>query len=179
MAPPAAGEGRLRTELKETRRELFEAMDRAKSAEESAKEANEKFLRMAAEMENLRKRHRQEQLERMQYANGELLAKLLPLLDNFDRAIEHAPTAETAPGIEQWVDGILLVERQFRDLLESEGVLPIQSVGKQFDPNFHQAVMAEPSPDHPDGTITQELQRGYTLNDRVLRPSMVKVASNS
>jgi molecular chaperone GrpE len=179
MLPAGAGDGRLRNELKETRRELFEAIDRVKTAEESAEEANEKYLRLAAEFENLRKRHRQEQLERLQYANSELLVKLLPLLDNFDRALEHAPTREGAGAIEQWVNGMLLVERQFRELLESEGVVPIESVGQQFDPNFHQAVMADPSPDHEDGTITQELQRGYTLHDRVLRPSMVKVARNS
>jgi molecular chaperone GrpE len=128
-------------------------------------------------MDNIRRRHRQEQADRLQYANAELIAKLLPVLDNFHRALDHAEGPEGSA--EQLRNGLLMVVKQFEDILESEGVRAIEAEGKFFDPNLHQAVIAEPSEDHEEGQIVAELQRGYTLHDRVLRPSLVKVARNS
>ena len=77
-----------------------------------------------------------------------------------------------------WVEGMILVERKLRSVLEAEGVTPIESVGHPFDPNVHEAVVHEPTEDHPDNQVIGELQRGYRLHDRVIRPSLVRVANN-
>lgn len=159
-------------------REQLEAAEKAlEAARAEARESADRHLRLAAEMDNMRRRHRQEQVDRLQYGNAELITKLLPVLDNFHRALDHAPEDLEGPA-EQLRNGLLMVVKQFEDILASEGVTPIETEGKFFDPNLHQAVLAEPSADHEEGQITSELQRGYTLHDRVLRPSMVKVARN-
>ena len=159
--------------------EQLEAAEKAlEAARAEARENADRHLRLAAEMENMRRRHRQEQTDRLQYGNAELITRLLPVLDNFHRALDHAPEDLEGPA-EQLRNGLLMVVKQFEDILASEGVHPIETEGKFFDPNLHQAVLAEPSPDHEEGQITSELQRGYTLHDRVLRPSMVKVARDN
>ena len=182
----AAG-GRAPVERRSTKRgsdaDVREQMQAAEEAIEKARaEAREnadKYVRLAAEMDNLRKRHRQEQANQLQYANSELIIKLLPVLDNFYRALEHAPDAAEGEAPQEWISGLTLVLRQLEDLLAAEGVSPIESVGADFDPNLHQAVLAEPSDEHDEGKVIGELQRGYMLHDRVIRPSLVKVARNS
>jgi molecular chaperone GrpE len=160
-------------------RRLLEAAEQAlEEARAAASESTDKYVRLAAEMDNIRRRHRQEQLDQLQYANAELITKLLPVLDNFHRALDHAPESVEGPA-EQLRSGLLMIVKQFEDILESEGVRPIETEGQFFDPNLHQAVTAEPSPDYDEGQIIAELQRGYTLHDRVLRPSLVKVSRNS
>lgn len=163
----------------DVRATLDAAEEALEKARHEAKENAEKHVRLAAEIDNLRKRHRQEQAERLQYANSELINRLLPVVDNFHRALEHAPDAGEAEAPQEWVAGLTMVLRQLEDLLEAEGVKPIDAVGHDFDPNLHQAVMAEPSDEHEEGKVIAEMQKGYTLHDRVLRPSMVKVARNS
>jgi molecular chaperone GrpE len=96
------------------------------------------------------------------------------VLDDFDRALESVPADAHDP----WIEGVRLVERKMRSVLESEGVTPIESVGQPFDPNLHEAVVHEPTADHPDNQVIGELQRGYRMHDRVLRPSLVRVANN-
>jgi molecular chaperone GrpE len=108
------------------------------------------------------------------FANATLIGKLLAVLDDFDRALEHVPEDVH----EGWVDGVRLVERKLRGVLESEGVTPIEALGQEFDPTIHEAVVHEDTADHPDNEVIGELQRGYRLYDRVLRPSLVKVANN-
>lgn len=168
------------TKSKEHKRQLAAAEEAIESAKKDARDANERYLRVAAEMENVQRRHRQDRQEQLLYGNAELIKRILPVLDNFHRALEHAPeSVEGDPAVQQWVSGLLMVVRQFEDILESVGVEPIEAVGHAFDPNIHQAVMAEASGDHEDGEVIAELQRGYRLRERVLRPSMVKVASNN
>jgi len=181
--PPAVGgarrdrhrnaEGRPAGKEAELRRQLELLEETLEQTRKEASDARDAYLRTAAEMENVRRRHRQDQADRLQYGNAELIAKLLPVVDNFHRALEHAPA-----GDQQLVDGLLMILRQFEDVLASEGVTHIEAVGKPFDPSEHQAVVAEPSEEHEDGTVIDELQKGYRLHDRVLRPSMVKVARN-
>jgi molecular chaperone GrpE len=134
-----------------------------------------KLQRAAADMANMRRRHEQDRQEYVKRANEELIRSVLPVLDSFDLALAAIPE-----DLEDrtWVDGIVLVERQLRGVLERAGVSPIEAGGKVFDPNEHEAVMNEAS-DQPEGTVTGELQRGYKLHDRVIRPAMVKVATNS
>ena len=134
-----------------------------------------KLQRAAADMANMRRRHEQDRQEYVKRANEELIRSVLPVLDSFDLALAAIPEEMDD---RTWVDGIVLVERQLRGVLERAGVSPIEAGGKVFDPNEHEAVMNEAS-DQPEGTVTGELQRGYKLHDRVIRPAMVKVATNS
>jgi molecular chaperone GrpE len=130
--------------------------------------------RTAADFANYRRRVDEEREGLSQFSNSLLIAKLLAVLDDFDRALETVP-----PDIhEGWVDGVRLVERKLRNLLEAEGVTQIDALGEPFDPNLHEAVVYEETADHPDNQVIGELQRGYRLRDRVLRPSLVRVANN-
>jgi len=154
-------------ELDELRREL-------EAARAQADEHLRSWQRAAADLANVRRRSDEEREAMTIFANALLLAKLLPVLDDFDRALESVP----ADVHEGWVDGIRLVERKLLAALESEGVTPIEAVGQPFDPNLHEAVVHEATTDHPDNQVIGELQRGYRLRDRVLRPALVRVANN-
>ena len=178
--PPIWAVGGEKGKVKEYKKQLAAAEEALESARADARDANERYLRTAAEMENMRRRHQKDRTDQLLYGNADLILRILPLLDNFHRALDHVPTsAEDDPEVKAWVSGLLMVVRQFEDVLESAGVEAIVSVGEAFDPSLHQAVMAEPSDEHQDGHVIEELQRGYRLRDRVLRPSLVKVASNN
>ena len=99
---------------------------------------------------------------------------MLGVLDDFDRALESVP----AEAHDAWIEGVKLVERKLRGVLESEGVTAIEAVGQPFDPNLHEAVAHEETADHRDNEVIGEVQRGYRLHDRVIRPSLVRVANN-
>ncbi|HYM50064.1 MAG TPA: nucleotide exchange factor GrpE [Candidatus Limnocylindrales bacterium] len=142
------------------------------SARQEAQATFARYQRLAADFENYKRRTRQDLAERTQYANEELLRKLLPILDNFKRAIEHAPE-----GVDpQWYEGIKLVARQFEDILQAQGLSVIPAVGEKFDPAQHEAIAREETDAHEEGTVLEEMQPGYRLHDRVLRPTLVKVA---
>lgn len=131
-----------------------------------------KWQRAAADLANMRRRHEQERQEYMKQASAMLIAELLPVLDSFDRALASMP-----PELREltWIDGIVLVERQLRLVLERAGVKPIEAEGQPFNPTEHEALLHEES-DKPEDTVIGELQKGYKLYDRVLRPALVKVA---
>jgi molecular chaperone GrpE len=131
-----------------------------------------RYQRLAADFENYKRRTRQELADRTQYANEELLRKLLPILDNLHRALDHAPE-----GVDRnWFDGLRTVVRQFEDTLQAQGVSPIPAVGQKFDPSKHEAIAREETDEHEEGTVVEEMQPGYRLHERVLRPTLVKVA---
>ncbi|HVC18747.1 MAG TPA: nucleotide exchange factor GrpE [Vicinamibacterales bacterium] len=132
----------------------------------------DRLLRKTAEFENYRKRVERERQDLRDRAAADLLGDLLPLVDDFERALR----VETPSEAEAYRKGVDLIYRQLLDLLEKRGVRPIETTGVTFDPHLHQAVMHEPSPDHPDGAVIQELRRGYMLGNRLLRPALVKVA---
>jgi molecular chaperone GrpE len=132
----------------------------------------DRLLRTAAEFDNYRKRMDRERADLASYAATDVLLELLPIIDNFERALQAA----TAPEVEAFRKGVELIHKQMFDVLKKRGVKPIEALGADFDPNFHQAVIHESSPDHREGEVIQELQRGYLLGDRLLRPAMVKVA---
>lgn len=135
--------------------------------------AQEKQLRVFAEMENYKKRTARDQMEQLRYANEKLLKELLPVLDNLERALSHVKdSSERSP----WVEGVELTYRQFLDVLKKFGVSPIASVGESFDPSRHQAVTYLDTNEHPENHVAVELQKGYLYHERVLRPSMVAVA---
>ena len=106
---------------------------------------------------------------------ADVLTEILPILDNFERALQ----APAPPEADSFRKGIELIHKQMLEMLRKRGVKPIEAVGADFDPNFHQAVIHEASSGHREGEVTQELQRGYMLGDRLLRPAMVKVAKSS
>jgi molecular chaperone GrpE len=135
----------------------------------------EQRLRTLADFQNFRRRKEEERGADRQFANRELIIGLLPVLDNFERALA---AAEKTRSYDALVDGVRLTLRQLNDFLAKNGVNPIESLGKEFDPNFHEAVMRVEDGGHPENSVVEELQRGYVMHDRVLRPSMVKVAGN-
>ena len=142
------------------------------AARDEAQATFARYQRLAADFENYKRRTRQELADRTQYANEELLRKLLPILDNFKRALDHAPE-----GIDQnWYEGIKLVARQFEETLQAQGLSAIPAVGEKFDPTQHEAIASEETDEHAEGTVVEELQSGYRLHNRVLRPTLVKVA---
>ena len=139
-----------------------------------ADEATYNWQRSAADFANFKRRTDEERSVIGQVGTALLISKMLGVLDDFDRALASVP----ADAHDGWVEGVRLVERKLRTVLEAEGVTPIDALGQPFDPNLHEAVVHEPTSEHPDNTVIAELQRGYRLNDRVLRPAMVKVANN-
>ena len=148
-------------------------------AAQKTKEAQEnydRYLRLAAELENIKKRQERETAELRQFANENLLKELVPVLDNLERALEHGRQAE-AP--EALMEGLDLVNQDFLKVLARFGVTPINSVGERFDPAYHHAVMEEEAPEVEDQTVLKELQKGYMLQNRLLRPAMVVVSRNT
>ena len=145
---------------------------RFKAEQTKADDYFAKWQRAAADLANMRRRHEQERQEYMKQANAMLIGELLPVLDSFDRALASMP-----PDLREltWIDGIVLVERQLRMVLERAGLSPIEAEGKPFNPTEHEALLHEES-DKPEDTVISELQKGYKLHERVLRPSLVKVA---
>lgn len=129
-----------------------------------------RLLRLQADFENYKRRTLKEREDLLHYGTENLVCSLLPVLDNLERAIQ------SQGGEEGLLKGVEMVCQQFQEALKSQGVSKICAVGEQFDPNLHQAVMRLPSTEHPDNQIVEEFQTGYQLKDRVIRPSMVKVA---
>ena len=131
----------------------------------------ERLLRVTAEFDNYRKRTERERREWVDQAAGDLLGDLLPVVDNLDRAL----AADTGDG-DALRQGVEIIRRQLLDVMARRGVAPIEAVGADFDPTLHEAVAHEPGDGHRDGEVVKELRRGYTLRQRLLRPSMVMVA---
>ena len=150
---------RLQKELEEARAEAEEYLDG--------------WRRAQAEFANYKKRQRAEQAKIRELANAGLLRKLLPVLDDFDRAI-----VTMSEGVQKlsWSQGLLMVRRKLEAILESEGVEPIETEGEGFDPYYHEAVTHEEVEGYEEGEVIGEVQKGYVLGDRVLRPALVRVA---
>ena len=155
--------------------ERIEALERElDEVQRSEAELRGNWHRSAADFANYKRRTEEERATVAQFASSLLIGKLLQVLDDFDRALDNVP----ADAHEAWVEGVRLTERKLRSVLESEGVTPIEAIGQPFDPNVHEAVVHEETADAPDNEVIDELQRGYRLHDRVLRPALVKVANN-
>ena len=169
----------LATEAEPSPAALREEMDQLKqrlaAVEQDAAEARAGWQRSAADFANYRRRTEQERNASLGLANEMLLLKILAVVDDFDRALAQMPKELEHLG---WIEGLWLVERKLRALLESEGVTPIEATGKPFDPHEHEAVVHEETTVAPDDTVIGELQRGYRIRDRVLRPALVSVAKN-
>lgn len=149
-----------------------------RKAENEASENYDRFLRLSAEFENFKKRAEREMSEFRKFANESLLREVLPVIDNLERALS-AECDENEKAVKCLRDGIEMTLKGLLDTLEKFGVVVIEALGKPFDPHFHQAVSQQESDTFSDNAVCQELQKGYLLNDRLLRPAMVIVAKNS
>ena len=167
-APGAPAEETAGAELSDLEKEL----DALKKEKE---DIYERLLRKQADFENFRKRTEKDKREYQVYAITEFLLDLLPILDNFERALAH-PDDQGGPDYRK---GVELIYRQFRDLMEKKGLRSIETTGQPFDPNYHEAILREERNDLPENTILAELQKGYFLKDKLLRPAMVKVSFRS
>lgn len=139
-------------------------------AEEAQESESEKYLRLLAEFQNFKKRAAKEKTDIHAYANEKLMADLLPVLDNFERALE-TKTEE----VESYASGVELIFTQMKTALENHGLKEVEALGADFDPNKHSAVMTEESEEFESGKVSKVLQKGYELNGKVIRPAMVAV----
>ncbi len=158
------------TEKEDNTSELSE-LDKLKSDYEKL---NNQYIRLAADFDNYRKRQAQERESLLKYGAEDTLKKLIEVLDNFDRGEKAIADVEDCEKVKESFN---LVHKQLNDALSKVGLEVIECEGKEFDPNFHEAVMQTPTSEYPEHTIIAELQKGYKLGDRVLRPSLVNVAT--
>jgi molecular chaperone GrpE len=136
----------------------------------------DQLLRRQAEFENYRRRTERDKVESYQRARADVLMEMLPVIDNFERALSSLEKSDSADeGIKH---GVELIHKQFKDTLTKLGLQPIEAIGQVFDPNLHEAVTIEQTDEHEENTVVEEFERGYKLGDRLLRPAKVKVASS-
>lgn len=133
----------------------------------------EQYLRTLADMENLRKRTQREKEDLAKFANENILREILPVIDNLERAVEHAQQTENSNGL---LEGVQMTLLQFSQVLDRFGVEAIDAMGQPFDSAVHQAMGQLESADHPSNTVIQQMQKGYLLNKRLLRPAMVMIS---
>lgn len=138
-----------------------------------ADEHYQRYLRTQADFDNFRRRSRQEKEDFAKYASGKLIEQLLPIVDNFERALSAAKDNKDYEALQKGVD---MIYRQLDQVLVQEGLEPIASVGQPFNPEYHQAIMQVESDEHEEGIVLEEMQKGYKLKDKVLRVAMVKVS---
>lgn len=150
--------------------------EKRQAAERQAQENHDRFLRVAAELDNFRKRKEREIGDLRKYANQTLLKELLAVVDNLERALAASRETSEPEGLR---DGVEMTLKELLKIFEKFGVQPIEALQQPFDPNLHEAVMQEPSDAVPANTVVKELQKGYLLRDRLLRPSMVVVSKES
>ena len=183
-AEDAKAEDAKATEAEEDTQESEETSEEA--AEDSGKESGEeneevkdegkeeegelRYLRLMADFQNYKKRVEKEKRDLYSYANEKIMTDLLTVMDNFERALEHDAD-------ENFKEGIEMIFKQLSDVLEKDGLAEIPALGEEFDPNVHSAVMTEETEDYESGKVSGVMQKGYTLNGKVIRPAMVKVAN--
>lgn len=136
-------------------------------------EYKERLLRAQADFDNFRRRTQKEKEELAKYASSVLITALLPVIDNFERALS---TGTENIDVSSYTKGVEMIFRQLEGVLKAEGLEAMESVGQPFNPEFHQAVMQVESDEHEEGIVVEELQKGYQLKDKIIRPAMVKVS---
>lgn len=149
----------------------------AKIAEAAVADMKQRYMRLQADFANFKKRTAGEKLQISEVVKMEVLQNVLPVVDNFERALQ-VPQDKLTDDLKSFVDGYEMIYKQLMTVLEKEGVVKIDAVGKPFDPNYHQAVMRVASDEYDNDVVVEVLQEGYLLGDKTLRPAMVKVAFN-
>ncbi|OGP72773.1 MAG: nucleotide exchange factor GrpE [Deltaproteobacteria bacterium RBG_16_50_11] len=167
----------LRTHIEEDRKEkekeIEELKKRLEGTEKEAKDHYERLLRMAADFDNYKKRAVKEKEDWVKFSNEDLLKAILPFIDNLERAVNHAEKVKDT-GV--MIEGVRLTLQQLHQILNRFGVSPIESIGKPFDPTFHEAMLMVETDKHEPNQVVEEFQKGYLLNDRLLRPATVSVS---
>ena len=148
--------------------------ERVADAESKYKEMQDRYLRLNAEFDNYKKRMMRENSDRLKYFNMELIKELLPSVDNLERAISHA--GDENSDLENMIEGLQMVYKGMQEAFGKFGVSEIESIGKEFDPNCHQAVGMIESQEVPENHVAEECLKGYYLHDRIIRPTMVRVS---
>lgn len=148
--------------------------DHIKQLMQDVEEANSKYLRSLADFDNYRKRQREDVARQISRAREDLLGQVVNIADNLNRALVASAESEDFNSL---LEGLNLILRQMVEMLQKEGVAPIEAEGQQFDPELHEAMMRDMSGQYPDNTIIEEFEKGYTFEGRVLRPSKVRVAA--
>lgn len=148
------------------------ALDAEKLAAELA-DLNQRFLRVAADFDNYKRRTVQEKEDLVKYSNAKIMGELLPVLDAFQLALKNPGESQEAQNV---IKGVEMLYRQIMQVLEQAGMIKIEAVGQPFDPKLHEAIMQVDDDSVPEDTVVEELRAGYVLNERVIRPSMVKVS---
>ena len=138
-----------------------------------AEENHERMLRVAADLDNYKKRAAREKEELIKYGNEDLIKAILPFIDNLEKAVGHS---ETTQGVQSLVEGVKLTIQQLLQALNKFGLSPVESLGKPFDPAFHEAMMVVQTDQHEPNQVVEEFRRGYLLNDRLIRPATVSVS---
>lgn len=153
---------------------MKEMEEKLKSAEQEAKENYDRFLRVSAEFENYKKRSAREMADFKKFANESLIKELLSVVDNLERAINSSANDEYVNS--SVVEGVNMTLKEILKIFEKYSVKPIESLGKTFDPNFHQAISQEETEEHPENTVLKEFNKGYLMHERLIRPSLVVVS---
>jgi len=154
---------------------MKELEEKFKKTEEEAKQSYDRYLRVSADFENYKKRSAREMDDFRKFANQNLVKELLPIVDNLELAIKSANVNKNVDN--SLLDGVDLTLKEILKIFEKYHIKPIEALGKTFDPRYHEAVMREETDKHPENVITNEMQKGYLIHDRLLRPSMVVVAA--
>ena len=144
----------------------------AETAESVRAELMDRILRLQADFDNYRRRTRQEQSELSAFVTQNLIKELLPIIDNFERALSSRPTDDPSG----FGAGVEMIFRQLYGVLEKQGITTVDAVGSLFDPNRHEAILKDTESDQPEGTVVADLQKGYAVGGKVIRPALVKVA---
>ena len=171
----AADAGKLREERDELQKKLADVEDQIESAKKEAADATDRMLRLQADWENFRRRTAAERLAEKERAAESLVSNLLPVIDDIERAIEHAGATDENERLKQFVDGVSAVHTKMLAVLSKEGVEPIDPAGEAFDPLSHQAVGRVEDKEAYDETVAQVYQKGYKMGDKVIRTAMVTV----
>ena len=171
----AADASKIREERDELQKKLADVEDQIEAAKKEASEATERMLRLQADWENYRRRTAAERLAEKERAAEGLVTSLLPVIDDIERAIEHAGVADGDTQFQQFVDGVSAVHAKMLGVLAKEGVEPVDPAGEAFDPLAHQAVGRVEDKDAYDETVAQVYQKGYRMGDKVIRSAMVTV----
>ena len=171
----AADASKIREERDELQKKLADVEDQIEAAKKEASEATERMLRLQADWENYRRRTAAERLAEKERAAEGLVTSLLPVIDDIERAIEHAGVADGDTQFQQFVDGVSAVHAKMLGVLAKEGVEPVDPAGEPFDPLAHQAVGRVEDTEAFDETVAQVYQKGYRMGDKVIRTAMVTV----
>ena len=174
QAEPEQAEASSEAEAEKEVAEQEKAEDNQGKEESAEDEGEKKYLRLMADFQNYKRRMEKEKKDLYSYANERIMTELLEVMDNFERALQQNANSADDGG---FVEGMEMILKQLTSVLEKEGLKEIEALGEEFDPNVHNAVMTEETEEYESGKVSGVMQKGYTLNGKVIRPSMVKVVS--